>query len=258
MSRFKVINLIDKLFVTVSVFLILYSWINFYIKDLATTFILSCIFTFACIFVLYFVLDKKAEKKHQTKNYAKQVEENFIAFKLSSKQEKLELLNRIFQINHTTLLKNDRLFYVKDNKKILLILATHFDNLNNSSLLNLIDEFNCKEADGYHIFCNQSNVTNLKIFTDKEIFITTKESLFADYFFKHNIYPNCSTINFNQKTLTWKSFAKKMFEKKKAKAYFLYGLLLLFSSIILPFHAYYIVIGSMLLLFSIICRILPA
>ena len=43
MSRFKIINLFDKIFVTSAIFLIIFAWINFYIRDLYTTFILSII-----------------------------------------------------------------------------------------------------------------------------------------------------------------------------------------------------------------------
>jgi len=57
---------------------------------------------------------------------------------------------------------------------------------------------------------------------------------------------------FNIKTL-----ALNLFVPQKAKSYLFCGSILIFSSIILPYNYYYIIVGSMLLMFGIICKLLP-
>ena len=258
MSRFKIINLIDKLFITIAVFLIIYAWINFYIRDLWTTFILSIIFTFASVYLLYFFINKKHNKKNLSNQKLKDVAENFLAFKLAPLNQKLELINKILSVEHITILKRKSLTYIKENKKVLVIFATNIDNLTQNDLLNLLATNNSSEVECFEIICNEiSPNINTKIFNNKTIKIVTKTSLYMDYFLKHNIFPDKSEINLNATKISWQDILKGVFEKKKARPYFIYGLLLIFSSIILPYQAYYIVFGSMFLLFSIICKILP-
>lgn len=258
MSKFGIINLIDKIFVTLAIFLIIYAWINFYVRDLWATFVLSVIFTFACVFLLYFAINKKQAKKNISTKKNKEIDENFLAFKLLNKQEKLELLNSILIKDYITILKKNCLSFVKDNKKFLVIIATHIKQMSQEDLLNTIDLNHSQQCDGFLVICNDvSTNINTKIFNNKSIEIVTKTKLYSNYFEKHNLYPDKSEINFNSTKLSWTDILKGVFIPKKSKAYFVYGLLLIFSSLILPYHAYYIVFGSMLLLFSVICKILP-
>ena len=258
MSKFKIVNLIDKLFITFAVFLIIYAWLNFYIRDLWTTFFLSILFTAACIFILYFFINKKQNHKTAHSNLQKEINDNFLAFKLTPKEEKLKLLNNIISKNFLTILRKNSLSYIKNNMKILVILATHIDSISQNDLINILDQYNTQDICGFEIICNEINPNlNTNIFKNKTVLITNKSKLFFDYFQRTNIYPNKENIVLNYNKLTWRDILKGFFTPQKAKAYFLYGLLLIFSSIILPYHAYYIVFGSMLLLFSIICKILP-
>ena len=89
------------------------------------------------------------------------------------------------------------------------------------------------------------------------ILLITKEKLFIDYFSKYQIYPDESKINTSITKLKFKDILNGLFIPEKAKSYFFCGLILIFSSIILPYHLYYIIFGSLLLIFSIICKILP-
>ena len=95
MSKFKVINLIDKLFITCATFLIIYAWINFYLRDLWTTFILSLIFTFAILFVFSYFLNKKQTRINLNKKQLEEINTQFYVFKLNSTNQKLNLLKEI-------------------------------------------------------------------------------------------------------------------------------------------------------------------
>ena len=48
---------------------------------------------------------------------------------------------------------------------------------------------------------------------------------------------------------------KNFIQPKKAKSYFCCGLLLIFSGFIIPMKTYYFVLGSLLLLFAIMCKL---
>lgn len=258
MSKFKIVNLLDKIFISVSIFLIIYAWLNFYIRDLWTTFILSLIFSSAIIFVLYYFLNKKQEKVKLNKKNTERMNKSFLAFRLSPRKEKLNLLYQIFSKESEVKLNDGILSYMKDNKKHIVLIATHIDRINENELINLIDGIINLDFDVIDVICQDVNQNiNSNIFIDKSILFLTKEKLYIDYFSKYSIFPNDSNINVNITKLKFKDILNNFFLPEKAKSYFFCGLILIFSSIILPYHIYYILFGSALLIFSIVCKLLP-
>ena len=258
MSKFKIINLFDKLFISISIFLIIYAWINFYVRNLWTTFFLSLIFSAACVFVLYYFLNKKQEKVELGKKNTDEMNKSFLVFRLTTRKQKMELLYNLLSKEFNTKLDNGILTYIKDEKKHLVIVATHIECISENDLINLVDEFLDIDVDVIDIICNDVNPNiNSKIFVDKKIIFITKQKLYLDYFSKYQIFPDNSKIDTSITKLRFKDILNNMFIPQKAKSYFFCGLILIFSSIILPYHIYYIVFGSLLLIFSILCKILP-
>lgn len=258
MSKFKIINLFDKLFISISIFLIIYAWINFYVRNLWTTFFLSLIFSAACVFVLYYFLNKKQEKVELGKKNTDEMNKSFLVFRLTPRKQKMELLYNLLSKEFNTKLDNGILTYIKDEKKHLVIVATHIERISENDLINLVDEFLDIDVDVIDIICNDVNPNiNSKIFVDKKIIFITKQKLYLDYFSKYQIFPDNSKIDTSITKLKFKDILNNMFIPQKAKSYFFCGLILIFSSIILPYHIYYIVFGSLLLIFSILCKILP-
>lgn len=247
----------DKIFITVSIFLLVYAWLNFFIRDLWTTFVLSLIFTFACVFLLFYILNKKQEKKLVSKKYLTDVEQNFLAFRVASKTDKLELLKNILSKQYKTEIKNEHILFEKDGEKHQIIIATNIEKLSQFELVNLLQNLE-KEVKVLHLICcdTQPNL-DTKFLKDLEIEIVTKKKLYDEYFLPHNIFPNSSNLNTKKEKIKLKILLKNFFVPRKAKSYFLCGLVLIFSSIILPFHTYYLIFGSVLIIFSIICKLQP-
>ena len=258
MSKFKIVNLIDRIFISCSTFLIIYAWINFYLRDLWTTFILSLIFSNAVLFVFYYFLNKKKNKQLSSLKEIENINTQFLIFKLNPLNKKLALLKEILSKEYNVIIKNKTISYTKENKKYLIILATNLDVIDNAKLVNLLDEFNKEDVDIIEIVCNETaNNLNTNLFTNTQIKFITKKILYLDFFLKYNIFPDNTNINTKCIKLKFVDIVKNMFTPNKAKSYFFCGFILILSSIILPYHFYYIIVGSSLLLFSIICKVLP-
>lgn len=257
MIKLNLIKLIDKIFISSSIFLIIFAWFNFYTRNIWLSFVFSLLFTFAIMFVSNYFITKKQRGKESIKKIEFETNKNFLIFKLNSNENKLKLLNKILSINNLTELKNNRLTYTKENKKYLIVLATNYSQINNDILLNILDGINTEGIDVLEIICDSVDNLHSKIFKKIEIIFTTKKTLYLDYFFKHNLFPNGDHLNLEKPKTNFKDFVYNIFNPTKAKSYFFCGLILIFSSIILPYHFYYIIVGSMLLLFGIICKILP-
>ncbi len=248
--------MLDKLFITITIFLIVYAWINFYVRSLWTTFVLSLVLTFAIVYVLYFIINKKANKKEASFKETTKINKNFLYFRLTPKTERLKLLKQILEKNYKTELKNNMLTYLKDEKLHLVILATQFEILTQNDLLNLVDEFVNINVDVIDIFCaGHQNITT-NIFKNKAINLIDKQALY-EMCKVAEIFPNEENINTSITKFRFIDLIKGMFARNKSRSYFICGLILIFSSIILPYHIYYIIFGSALLLFSIICKVLP-
>lgn len=257
MSRFKIVNLFDKVFITVAVFLIVYAWINFFVRNLWTTFVLSLIFTSALIFLLFYFSNKKQEKKSNQKNKEKEVNEKFLTFRLMNKKQQLNLLCEIINKDTICTQKKDYLTFCKEGKKHQLVVASHIEKLNQFELENLLQDLE-KDTQILIVICNEIlNNLNTKILNNLEIKFVMKNELFNDYFCKQNIYPDCSNLKVEKSKIKFVDLIKNFFIPNKAKSYFFCGLVLIFSSIILPFHVYYLIFGSVLLVFSIICKLQP-
>ena len=222
MSRFKIVNLIDKVFVTVAIFLIVYAWINFYIKSLLTTFILSLVISFAIVYAIYYFIDYKNEKTNKIKTNAEEVNKSFLAFKLTSKTLKYKLIKKILDTKFETKLLNNKLTYVDDGKLHLVIICTNIDTLTQNDIINLLDEYGLSKVNEFDIIGNSFALNiNTKIIKDKKINLIDKQTLYTDYFLKYETYPDESIIETSATKLKFVDLLKGMFLPNKAKGYFL-------------------------------------
>ncbi len=71
-----------------------------------------------------------------------------------------------------------------------------------------------------------------------------------------NTFPITEQKNAKLERKKWKNAIKMAFERKKAKSYLGYGILLLAISFILPYTILYCVVGTIFVLFALLCLIL--
>ncbi|MBR1988166.1 MAG: hypothetical protein IKA36_03895, partial [Clostridia bacterium] len=115
-----------------------------------------------------------------------------------------------------------------------------------------------KSVDEIDIICESfSPNINTKILKNKTINLIDKTKLYNDYFLKSCLFPNSENIDSKITKLSFLDIIKNMFAPHRAKSYFFCGLILIFSAIILPYFLYYLIVGSLLLCFSIVCKLLP-
>lgn len=259
MNKQKLVNLIDKIFITCAIFLIIYAWVNFYLRDLWITFFTSLIFTFASVFILFYFTNKKQTKTLTSLKQKETINTNFLAFKLMPTKEKIKLLNTVLSKTFLTTCKNNKIkFTDNNNKKNIVILATNYNIITDKDLLNILDENLEENLDIINIVCEDiSTSLNHKILNNLEIKFITKKELYLNYFLKHNSFPNLLNLNLKNNNLKFKDIINNLFKPEKAKSYFFCGCVLIFSSIILPYLYYYLIVGTILLLFALICKILP-
>ena len=257
MSKFKIISLIDKLFITISSFLIIYAWINFYIRNLTSTFILSVIFSLAFTYVLFFFLERKKDKRLLSAKQSEEIDKNYLAFRLMPMKEKLNLINKILCQDYKSKATTKSITYTKENSIHCIVVATNLTSLSQEDLINIIEQNN-KNYDCIEIICNEISANiNTNLVKNLKIKFINKTDLYNNFFAKHNIFPNTSILNEKELKVNWKNIFKNLLHAQKAKRYFILGFVLIFSSLILPFKTYYLIFGTGFLICSILCKLLP-
>ncbi len=300
MSRFGIVNLVDKLFVTIGIFLLVFAWVNFYLRNLWISFIFGIIISFAAIYLISFFMGKKNKKLALTKQENDEMNKLFYTFRLNSKADRLKLIKNLLvkeldeqfkkdisaqefdsiveqktplknnfesenlqkntkitqkNANFCVELKNGMLTYNFLGKTHLVILATQYEVINQHDLINLLDEILNVNFDEIDIICASVGNVDTNIFKGKKINFCDKHALYT-LIKKHGIYPDADRLELNTSKPKFINIIKAMFTPNKARGYFLSGLIIIFSSIILPYHIYYLVFGSVLIMFSLACKLM--
>ena len=174
MSKFFIINLIDKIFITCAVFLIVFAWINFYLQNIRLSFFLSLIFSFSIIFILFYFWNKKNNKTKSLKEKAENIEKYFFAFKTLSKKRQYQLMFTILSKTTPCQVKCDCLTFKKNDKSSVIKTYSNY-TISQNFLFEILSETN-EYFDELFIICeNVSDGLNLNIFKNKKIHIIDKQ-----------------------------------------------------------------------------------
>jgi hypothetical protein len=206
------------------------------------------------MFLFTYLTNNKLKRKETTKEYLNDVDEKFLAFKLLPIKEKYKFLELMISQKHEVVNKQN---FTYQKEKIIhqIIVATEHEKITQNTLVSLLQNLE-NETQIFEIICNESDPNlSLKLLKNVSIKIITKKTLYDEFFNTYFMFPDCSNLNTEKQPLNFKKIFKNFFLPNKSKSYFLCGLILIFSSIILPYHYYYLITGSLLLIFSIICKL---
>lgn len=255
MSKFKFINFIDLIFISIATFFIIFAWIQFFIRNIIFSLFISALLS---IGIIYFARCLRA-KKYSTIQKNTALEKTSNLFKLTiltmPNTKLCNLIKQQLPSNYNAkIVKGDILFYKNDT---LHSFVFHFSSkLDELELLNLIKSKSCCNLT---IFCHSYSQEALNItqnLIDKQIQLISLEQLFA-IFNDKNIEIDYVNIKHTYSSKPFKQILQNTLSRNKSKGYFISGLILLFTSLIIPFRIYYVVFSSVLFILSLVCRIKP-
>jgi len=256
MSRFKIINVFDKIFVSICVFLITYAWLNFFARNLWFSFIVSLVLSAAILFILFYLLEKKQTKKANTKNKTEEIEKTFLLFKTMPINDKLTYIKDTISSNGDAEIFNESILIKREQNTQQIFIATNEKLLSEQTLFNIIEKRH-NDTKQIIIICeNLSPNLTVEILKNLTIEMVDKTKFFHSYVSTSNTHLDISTLCSKPKK-TARQILSNLFVPIKAKQYFFCGLILIFSSLILPYKTYYLIFGSLLLLFTILCKLQP-
>ena len=255
MSKFKFVNIVDTIFISIATFLIIFAWIQFFVKNFLLSLFLSAILTITILCIIRWLKSKKHSSNQAKLTY----NSNLVCFKLAIQtmpSTKLAtLIKKLIPAKYLAKTTKGDITFVKDNTPHTFTFY-YATELTEAKLLEIIKT---KPAKHLTIFCS-SHTQDVKViasaFKNRHIELITLEQLF-EIFNSKNISIDTSHIDLNKHKITLREILKNSISRNKSKGYFISGLVLLFTSIIIPYKIYYVVFSSILFTLSLICRFMP-
>ncbi len=256
MSKFKFVNIVDTIFITLATLLIIFAWVQFFIKNIILSLILASIISLCIIFLMRRIKSKK-QARHLN-NIAQTTE--MLKFKLTIQTlpypKLISLIKQLIPSKYEPKTIKGDIVATKDG--VAHIFTTHLNGeLTEFSLLEIL---RTKPYSDITIFCISANNDTKAIcsaFKNKRITLINLEQLY-NLFNQNNITIDTSNIDLTKHKISLREIFKNAVSRNKSKGYFISGLVLLFTSLIIPYKVYYIVFSSALFALSLICRIKPS
>ena len=253
MSKFKFVNIVDTVFVTLAILLIIFAWVQFFIKNIILSLILASIISLCIIFLMRRIKSKK-QTRHLN-NVAQTTE--MLKFKLTIQtlphSKLISLIKHLIPSKYEPKTIKGDIIATKDG--VTHVFTTYFHNeLTESQLLEIIKT---KQYKNITIFCSafSNDVKSVcNVFINKNIRLINLEELY-NLFEQNNITIDTSNINLTKHKITLLEILKNAISRNKSKGYFISGIVLLFTSLIIPYKIYYVVFSSALFALSLVCRL---
>ena len=254
MSYKIVPKIIDYTVLSLCLILIFFCWIRFYTQNVTLSIILAIITTICLVFFIYICQYKKQTKTDLSKQKKKFAEEFAFQISFCSQDFILQYFYKALKTKYPNIKQNNDYLILDDNT--IFVPFFQKDCLQipelKSLLINVLDKNKdivicCKEKD-VQINTLVGNILNRKIKV-LDIYGTFMEK-YLDYEIE---IPK--VIETEKPKLKFKQILKFAFSRERTKNYLLLGLLLIFYSLFVLYKIYYLISGSILLIFAIITRL---
>ena len=250
-KNLKFSSVIDFLFFNLTLFLIFFAWTRFIFKNV----LIALIITFALIIAINIIknirMHIKSSKNATLKIKSSEMENCLLLLLAQSNQEKVDLFSSFYEKNEIECVL-DNIIVFKDNSG----LAINFSHKNESqeSFLRIVYKARQNNIKKLSILCYSMNKQD-KIFfenlTDIEAKILEKEEVYTKFLIKLPKKENYFNVKSTGK-IKFKQFISLSIDRRKAKGYFLSGLLIFFCSLIVKYNIYYVIMSSILFLLALL------
>lgn len=255
MKNYRLADIIDFVFVNILSFLIFFVWAKFFNRNIVVSILISLVLLLVFNLVRSFLKTKKKNKHIINKTLEADIEQYMLSLLASNKQEIQEFFMTILKDKSLTINKKDNIIYLSNNSAIIPCFKTQELNLEQS--LKTIKKV--KEETTSIIFlcvtCNAKTKNFLQELKSKQIKVYEKNDVYFNLLKPYNCYPKIMFEYNKSHKFKIKELFAISFNKKRAKSYFLSGILIFFASFIVRHNFYYVFMSSLLFLFALICLI---
>lgn len=250
MSKTKLALLLDSFSISIIISGLIFLWLRKFLKNAILVKFFSILIFLSC-FILLFIILLKNNNKSILKNKTEKFLNNCLNYLIICNQS--DYINYICKLLNCEYIEN--FFFKKSSKLFYINLKTTLTD----SHFYYIQEFTCnkKPTETCIILYRKKDKTFDELFElSQKKYISLEYEILKKAMIQKNYFPinKDELVKSNFKTKIKNSIKTKAsnISKKHFKELFFSGLSLLFLSLIIPFSNYYLVVGSILLIISII------
>jgi len=210
------------------------TWISLYSKNAILNLSVSAILTILAVSVLHIISKKREEKRNIKSTEKKDCEKLIENLKCIPESEQKKFVKSIY--------KNSNFYF-------------NFNKLCIEDYYKIIQQAKKQNTNSIKVFCSETDA-NLSIKCQNQ---KTIEIEFLDKFDiyklckEQNIFPAVAVEEKSKTKITFKVLLSNLFNKKRAKQYLAFSILMLIFSFFTFFKIYYIVSSTIFLLLSLLC-----
>lgn len=258
MKHFNIFKTFDVFFRIVVIFLICFVWCRYFINNLWISLIITAILTLSIDFLIKFVLNKK-NKKQKAKIDEQETIQNYInSFIFSDDSFCVNFFSELAKQKHNVIKKSKFIQIEHTCNRVILYPYFVYRDFNVDDLICILNKVKSLYPAKIVICTNKIDPLALKLSSKLPIKTIILDAIdtYNSLLVKYNYYPPLTKLSDTSKP-TMKYFLSYALNKKRTKGYFIASLFLLFSSFLVPYKIYYVIMSSILLMLSFISYINP-
>ena len=258
MTKLKLSIIIDFLFRNTLIFLLIYAWTIFYLNDWIIALIVAALASLLICFALDKIKGARTERKKLSIKEREQSEAISLQLLFSTEAESLEYFTRLLSQTHQVSVVNKTITYTDNNQKTVWVPCYQDAQLTHLQLSDAVKHAKQKKADQLVIVCPTCSPEMLKLASnikDVNTTVLNQAQLYHTYIKPANILPTEKIALKGATRLTIKDLISYAFSGKRTKSFAYLGLILILCSFFVVFKLYYLIMGSILLVFAIASHI---
>ena len=254
MKKIFIFKTLDAFFRLFIIFLVAFVWIRYFIDSFWISLVISILTTFAIDIIFAYIKNKKQNKLNIKKEKKKKIDGYMNSFIYCDKKYCIDFFYKLCSKNYNTIKKSKYLIISHPETNIILYPIFLYRPLNIDDVIECYNSVK-KEKPKRIVICTNSydsNVLKFSLSLGIETLLLDKQQTYISLLEKYDIYPKITKIN-NSNKITFKQILLSALDKKRAKAYFVSALFLLFSSLFVYYKIYYLIFSTLLLIMCLLC-----
>lgn len=242
-TRFSKIS--NSIFLFITVLVTTFIWLNYYLHNFRLS-LLSAVIICAVAIIIYAIFQYYSynkSKANMTANQTRETLKNYLQY--STHTQNLKTILQLFDLDITKTIDTNH--YLTNEQDIYI----YFDreSLTPEDINKIIKN---RQRDNITVFTFSK--IQLNQLPDCISITIIDLSVIFQNFTNNSLQQNINIYNIKKPKFSLKHYLCIILSKERSRHYFHFGLLLIFTSLFTPYHIYYIVSGTILLLLSIYSR----
>ncbi len=258
MKNFSIFKTFDMFFRIVVIFLICFVWCRYFIDSLWLSLILTVILTLSIDFFIKFLFNRKTRKNKAILDEQEKIQNYINSFIFSDDSFSVNFFCDLAKKKYNVIKKTKFIQIEHTCNHVILYPYFMYREFNADDLITVFNKVKSLHPKKIVICTNKIDSLATKLSAKLPIktilldYIDTYNQLLV----KYDCFPPMTKLNEQQKP-NMKYLLGYALNKKRTKGYFIASLFLLFSSFIVPYKIYYVIMSSILLTLSFISYINP-